>query len=273
MNRTERIERMRELLQGEGMFPVAVPDSMIEAAVDRFEAANKPLQKFTSVEMLEQANEVEWLVPGVLSRGAPAVICGPSKCLKTSLAVDLAAALSTGCKFLGKFALRRTFRVGFFSGEQAKRSLIDLTRRWMTSKQREEAPRFVCALHGASTKLETQLRQLRAWIGSYELQVVMIDPLDVAAKSKRAHTLHLQAMIRCCLECGATPILCCATRKSIRPRALDVTDLQSAGCHELARQWLLVNRRQGYQLGTGKHPLWLTVGGDAGQDDLWGVDV
>ncbi|TWT29895.1 AAA family ATPase [Blastopirellula retiformator] len=273
MNRSERIERMRELLQGEGMFPVAVPDPMIEAAVDRFEATNKPLQEFTSVELLDQANEVEWLVPGVLSRGAPAVICGPSKCLKTSLAVDLVAALSTGCKFLGRFALQRKFRVGFFSGEQAKRSLVDLTRRWMTSKQREETPRFVCALQGASVNLETQLRQLRTWIGKYELEVVMIDPLDVAAKTKQAHTLHLQAMIRCCLECGATPILCCATRKTIRPRTLDVTDLQSAGCHDLARQWLLVNRRQSYELGSGQHKLWLTVGGDAGQDDLWGVDV
>ncbi|TWT31954.1 AAA family ATPase [Blastopirellula retiformator] len=273
MNRSDRIERLRELLQGQGMFPIAVPDPMIEAAVDRFDSTNKPLQEFTSVELLEQPHEVDWLVPGLLSRGAPAVICGPSKCLKTSLAVDLVAALSTGEKFLGRFATKRKVRVGFFSGEQAKHALTDLTRRWMTSKQKQETPRFVCALQGASANLEKQLRQLRAWIGKYELEVVMIDPLDVAAKTKRAHTLHLQAMIRCCLECGATPILCCATRKTIRPRTLDVTDLQSAGCHDLARQWLLVNRRQSYELGSGQHKLWLTVGGDAGQDSLWGVDV
>jgi len=51
---------------------------------------------FHSIDFAFGFSRREWLVESILIDGEPGVIVGPPKCLKTSVAVDLAISLSTG---------------------------------------------------------------------------------------------------------------------------------------------------------------------------------
>src|SRR5690348_15649906 len=67
----------------------------------------------------------EWLIRDVLVSRQPAVIGGPLKCLKTSLAVDMAVSLASGSPFLGKFKVDKALAVAFISGESGKATIKD----------------------------------------------------------------------------------------------------------------------------------------------------
>src|SRR5688500_7162912 len=71
----------------------------------------------TSAQFADAEYSREWLVRSVLLTGQPAVIGGPKKCLKTSLAIDMAISLGSGTKFLGRFKVPEAVRVAVISGE------------------------------------------------------------------------------------------------------------------------------------------------------------
>ncbi|EAQ77965.1 AAA family ATPase [Blastopirellula marina] len=234
-----------------------------------------PFTELTCAQLLAEQPPQAWLLPGMLQQHEPAVIVGPSKSLKSSLAVDLGGALASGGKFLGQFAADRTFRVGFVGGDAARAALTDLAQRWSAAADVDLAAleTLVWSLSVANLSDPASLQRLKDWIGRHQLEVVLIDVADLATTSRRAQAMQLRELVRCCLELGATPIVCCPTRKELPPRALGAADLASAADNAIARQWLLVNRRQAFEPGSGRHQLWLTLGGSAGQSSLWGVDV
>ncbi|WP_158265198.1 AAA family ATPase [Blastopirellula marina] len=243
----------------------------------RLDAAAVPFRQVAWTELLEADQPTEWLLPGMLARHAPGVILGPGKSLKTSLAVDLCGALASGGKFLGQYQATRSFRVGLVSGVDDRQALLDLTRRWSAAAQTDPqrlADNWIWALSLADLADPANREQLSSWIRQHRLEVVLIEPEELLPPlTPRKRLQLLQQIIQACRQAGATPILCCPTRKSLPAREMTFADLEAAGCQPLARQWLLVNRRAAYEPGSGQHQLWLTFGGDAGHEGVIGVDI
>jgi AAA domain/Toprim-like len=228
---------------------------------------------------------LEWHVRKLLVKGQPAVVGGPKKCLKTSLPCDLAISMGAGLKVLGCFDAERPQRVGFFSGESGPHAIKTTARNVCTAKGIELADAGVWwgfALPQLSRK--DQLQRLAEIIREHGLEAAIFDPLylcllagnsEVKASSMYDMGPLLAEVSSACLAAGATPILCHHNiKRPPDPFAVpELEDLAFAGVAEFTRQWLLVGRRERYEPGTGKHQLWLNVGGSAGFSSCWSVDV
>jgi hypothetical protein len=136
--------------------------------------------------------------------------------------------------------------------------------------------------------VDADLKALSAALRDNEVRVVFIDPAYLCLL---AGTSELQAnnmfqvgplllrIAKLCQEVNTTLVLVHHTTKPagmVRMQAgepLELEDLAYAGFQEFARQWLLVNRRQKYEPGSGKHRLWMNIGGSAGHSGCWGLDV
>jgi hypothetical protein len=247
----------------------------------------------------ENEQERQWLVEGVLVRGEVALIGGPRKNLKTSIALDLALSLATGRPFLGRYPVPEPRRVLFMSGESGRPTLIETAKRIAASKGIDD----VAALNILwSDKLpDVQLcefvefpdrpycpktREWRVSMASefprHKLDVIILDPLYVMLAAKQrlnASSIFdvgpvLSALTEACRP--ATPILVHHSTKSLAPGAvMQLEDLAFAGSQEFARQWLLINRRKLFSPGqeTTCHQLLVNYGGSAGHNGTFALDV
>jgi hypothetical protein len=125
------------------------------------------------------------------------------------------------------------------------------------------------------------LDALRDFIVNDQLEVIFIDPAFMAMSGADAGNLFIQGKTlrlvnQVCDELGTTFCLAHHTRKPPRDAPFGPVELDHiawSGFPEWARQWLLIGRREPYEVGSGLHKLWLTTGGSAGHNHLWAVDV
>jgi hypothetical protein len=247
-------------------------------------------QVYSAEEFLAANFQLEWLLEPFLVAGQPAVIGGPAKALKTSLALEMALCICRGTvRLFGHFPMEQSRRnVGFLSGESGGATIQDTLRR-------------ICSARGITIptgldiclrvpRLHDELGHLTRMIRQRQWKAVFIDPLYLAflagsTDPNAAMNLHkmgelLDRLCRACLELGCTPILIHHTTKHLTGRRgnenfepLELTDVHGAGIAEYARQWILINRREPFEDGANVERVWLRVGGSAGHSGLWGVDV
>src|SRR5262249_31972314 len=94
-----------------------------------------------------------------------------------------------------------------------------------------------------------------------------------AARNLFEMGLVLSRFAAACLGVGVTPVILHHANRSIDPgEPMELHHLSGSGFAEYCRQWLLVGRRRPFR-GDGRHELWLTVGGSAGQAGQYALDV
>jgi hypothetical protein len=138
-------------------------------------------------------------------------------------------------------------------------------------------------LPSISSRLDLEL--LRKIIIDRGINLAMIDPLFLcliagsATPIQTSNVFQMGPLLRelsyIGQETGCTMGICHHTTKRLeRPgEAPTLEDLSMAGIAEWARQWCLGGRRTRYEEGSGRHDLWLRVGGSAGHSGLYAVDV
>ncbi len=238
----------------------------------------------TAAELDDGDYRLDYLVPGVVAAEQPLIIAGQFKTLKTSIAFDFSVALASGQPFLGHFGIPKKRRVLILTAESGLATVQDTCRR-------------ICRSHGIRLRdidglavcdrvpmLEnpSHVDELQKIIEAERFEVVVADPAYLMLDGDNAGNLfsmgsQLRTFAEMSLRAGATPILLHHAKKNnvnaIDYQPLELADLAWAGFAEFARQWLLLSRRERYAEGSGDHRLWMSVGGSAGHNGCWGVDI
>jgi alkylated DNA nucleotide flippase Atl1 len=214
---------------------------------------------------------------------------GPKKSLKTSIMLDAAISLGSGKPFLGKFEVPERVKVAVLSGESGQITIRETALRVAKSKGVKLVDCDVLwGFDLPQLGVDEDMLALSAALRDNGVGVVFIDPaylcLLAGSPDLQANNMFqvgplLLKVAKICHDVGTTLVLVHHTTKPagmLRMQSgepLELEDLAYSGFQEFARQWLLVNRRQKYEPGSGKHLLWMNIGGSAGHSGCWGLDI
>jgi len=229
-----------------------------------------------------------FIIENVLPEGQQGVVGGASKTLKTSLAVDLSISAATGSKFLGHYEVRKPCNVGIISAESGKRTLRRIGQRVANAKGTSlaEIGDKVCwSVDLPRLDNDADLLRLDRFVAKRKLGLLICDPaylmlsgLGDSSSNVFKMGAALLKLTKLVANTGCTLVLCHHTTK-VRPKdigrfdPLELTELSMSGFSEWPRFWLLISRRQEWAEQTGRHWLWVKIGGSIGHGDLLAVDV
>ncbi|WP_428304410.1 AAA family ATPase [Lacipirellula sp.] len=236
----------------------------------------------TMKELLSSDFTEEYIVEDVLIKGMPCIFGGAAKSVKTGQLMDLAYGLSTGRRFLGKFACTRS-RVMVLTGESGGAAL---QRRVKTLADKagglnadddyffisESLPKF---------KSDDDLGLLDVLFRHHQIEVVIIDPLYMCMGGSEASNIQSQgellwAISDLCRKAGVTLVVAHHVTKSAARKTnhvLTLEDLTQAGFDAWARQWWLVSRREPFELGSGIHKFLVAAGNCSSHSAEWSIDI
>jgi len=225
------------------------------------------------------------IITEALFAGSPAVAGGIFKVGKTLITMDAAISIATGRPFLGSWTVPEPRVVVYFTGEGGPVVAQEYGRRIASSKGIALAD--VTNLHWCFSvpRLESlgDLDDFAKVLEDTGAEVGILDNLMLCLSGENAGNVYsmggvLGNAVRICSERNVTPVFVHhfkrtrATADQYAPGEL--ADLTQAGVAEIAGQWLLLTRRQAYDLAeAGEHKLWLSIGGRMGHSSLHALDI
>ncbi|QDT81991.1 Replicative DNA helicase [Gimesia maris] len=227
----------------------------------------------------------DWLINGVLVSNQICILAAQKKCLKTNLSIEIAFCLATGTPLLGEFQIPTAVKVAMIIGESGKATTQETFHRIAKSKGwcAENVKNLHFCFDLPSLDNIEDILQLKGIIKQLELKILFIDPiylclkLGESAKNLFAVGEKLVHLTRLGEETGCTIVLIHHTRKSNGQNQFDEPELEEiayAGFQELARQWILLGRREPYKPDQpGVHKLHFVAGGSAGHSESWALDI
>lgn len=241
------------------------------------EEKTEKYQTFNLDTLMSEDFKVDYLIPGMLVEGQPCLCFGPSKCLKTSVSMNMALCLATGSEFLGSEC--KLSKVLFMSGESGMATLQDLVNRILdTFEVKPEADYF--HLSPNLPRFDQPLDELESLLIELKTEVLFIDPAYLCMDGTEAGNMfkmgqQLKNMADLCTRLKITLVLAHHSTKSAGKecKPLELSDMAWSGFGEFARQWLMLSRRKKYIDGTGEHKLYLRTGGSAGHSQLLNIDI
>jgi hypothetical protein len=240
------------------------------------------------MELLEGQFTIEYLVNGVLVKNQPTIMAAPQKAMKTTTSLDLAISLAAGGiggRFLGEFRVEQPVNVCVMTGESGMATVQETVRRICSAKgidPKDIKDRLRVTDEVPFIKLLPDLNGVEKLLSDHGTEVLICDPVYQMIDGDGAGNLftmgaQLKPLADICRGKNCTPILVHHTKRSSDSvkgfQPLTLEDISWSGFAEFARQWLLINRRERYEEGTGMHRIWLGYGGSAGHSGLWGVDI
>lgn len=247
------------------------------------EHQNLDLEILDVVDFMAKEIKHEWLIKDVVVASQPLVISGPQKCLKTSMLLDMAISLATGTPFLGQFSVPRETPSLILSGESGGATLQDTIGRICDAKQVKLArDSLFIGERLPQLSVKKQLATLGKDIRDRGVKFCAIDPAYLcilqAKTADQSSNIYAMGTILAGLgELGASTGCTIAIAHHHKKGGKDsfgqpsMTDLSGAGWIEWMRQWLLLNHRE--RMRAGLFRLWLGVGGSAGHNGMYAVDV
>lgn len=231
----------------------------------------------------------KFLVKGVLAEGQPCIVGAPQKSMKTNLcALDLGISLAFGTRFCGHFDVPEAVPTMILSGESGGFTLQRNMREICLA--RNILPSSPVPLYWGfklpQLSRTDHLAALGDTIAEKSIKVAIIDPAYLCvlsgAQGRQASNLFdmgsvLQGLTELGQETGCTIVMLHHFKKSMNPMERfgmpELSDLSMSGFAEWARQWILLNRRERYEPGSGIHRLWMAIGGSAGHGGNWSLDI
>lgn len=239
----------------------------------------------TSAQLDDLEAEPRYIVKNAVPAGQMGAAGAKTKGCKTGIATDLTISVASGTPFLNQFEVPEPAPVLDLCGESG------------ASKIRRQA-RHICEARGLALRdlpifwgfdlpklcLPTHVDALADFIRQNKIALATIDPLylslftaETAGRSGDLYTMGatFEPLTSVCRETGASILLVHHFRKNRnddQQEPCSLEELSQAGLAEVARWWLLVERREPYA-GDGQHALWLRVGGSEGHASFWSLDI
>ncbi|MFC7790973.1 AAA family ATPase [Streptomyces cinereoruber] len=151
-------------------------DRLIEGRTDESELDPEPEDH----DAFLNAEPPGWLVEGLWPRGAYGVTAAPKKAGKTWSALDLAIAVASGGKWLGKFQCQKG-RVVYALGEGSRFAALQRVRaiaefHGVSVEELIRSDQFVPVLQPVQITNAKHLQKVREWMDRYQPSLLVIDP-------------------------------------------------------------------------------------------------